>query len=232
MNLFFSLLILSLLFINSPSFAKDGQHFFFKHVDDAYKINTERLPLYEKLSDGRSVKISKKLLFMEAVLIPIAKILDKKAIYFQEKGIPLFEKELVAMNLPPFQGRVENALQFIPLDISRLKKELKSSLENGDYKSLSEKANEYLNILENEKAAHCLVRHFLESIRRSANYAPTHLENAMARELKSPEKLINFFIKLHILGMNNAEKIDQLAFELQAEGLPIICQDVPNIPAW
>lgn len=229
MNKLMLIFALIFIFIRS-SYASEGH--FAKHVLDAYNINTERLPIYSKLSSGQSEKVSRKLLFMESLLLPVAKLMDMQAYYFQQEGIAVLQKELMPMDLPTFKEQAEKATYFIPLDISKLKNELDESLDADDFVSLSKKTDEYLTLLENEKGAHCLVRHFLESIRRSANYAPSHILEAKHLNISSPKKLIKRFIKLHLFAFKNAESIDRLAFPLQAQGLPIICQDVPVIPAW
>lgn len=136
------------------------------------------------------------------------------------------------IDLPPFKEQTEKATAFFPLDISKLKCDLNEFLDNDDFINLSQKTDEYLTLLENKKGAHCLVRHFLESIRRSANYAPFHIREAQNLNIASPKKLIKRFIKLHLFAFKDAEAIDHLAYPLQAKGLPIICQDVPVIPPW
>ncbi len=233
MNKFLIIFALLLVFIRS-SYAteKSSEGHFAKHVLDAYNINTERLPLYSELTNGKSEKVSRKLLFMESLLLPVAKLMDMHAFYFQQEGIAVLQKELMPMDLLPFKEQAEKATAFFPLDISKLKSDLNELLDQDDFINFSKKTDEYLTLLENEKGAHCLVRHFLESIRRSANYAPIHIRETQNLNIASPKKLIKRFIKLHLFAFKNAEAIDHLAYPLQAEGLPIICQDVPVIPAW
>lgn len=221
------------ILIFQTAFAQESEGHFTKHVSDAFKINTERLELYSTLSNGKSEIISRKLLRMEALLLPFAKLMDKEAKIYQEAGIPLLQIELMPMDLAPFkQKTITRYPLFFPLNTEKINDELKEVLETDNFILVADKAEEFIQKLEGEKGTHCLVRHFLESIRRSANYAPYHLAQAEEEGLKSPKKLIKNFIKLHLIGMKSAEKIDSLAFELQAQGLPILCQDVPFIPAW
>ncbi len=183
------ILIFAFLFLSiCSSYASQGD--FVKHVLSAYNINTERLPVYSELSNSLSEKISYKLLFMESILLPIAKLMDLQADYFQQKGIPFLQVEIVPMDLPPFKKQTEKASHFIPLDILKINDDLTESLNADDFINFSKKTEKYLTLLEKENGAHCLMRHFLESIRRSANYAPSHIEEAKKLNITSPKKLI------------------------------------------
>jgi len=66
----------------------------------------------------------------------------------------------------------------------------------------------------------CMLRHFLESIRRAANMATK--ENAAVTW---------DFITLHISYLDEALSLDRRALSIQARGIPIPCQDIPSIPA-
>lgn len=68
-----------------------------------------------------------------------------------------------------------------------------------------------------------MIRHFLESIRRVAGLAPTYGVRTMF--------ISKQMLWAHVRSLKKASELDQMAAPLQAEGLPILCQDVPYIPA-
>lgn len=72
----------------------------------------------------------------------------------------------------------------------------------------------------------------LESIRPTASLAPLYKQAAKEKKVKSPGFVVQGFLRSHLEILTEATEIDYLAAPLQAEGLPIICQDVPHIPAY
>ena len=90
-----------------------------------------------------------------------------------------------------------------------------------------------LEALDASPRYHCLVRHFLNSILRAANLAPLHEDEAKARGLSASTTDLSWsFIEIQLFGLDELEKIDELAASIQAQGVPILCQDVPPIPPW
>ena len=226
-------LLYSLILFAQMALVEARAEAFAHHVSSAFDINKNRKELYSVLTQRKSEKVSNRMLLLEASLFPIAKLMDIEATYFHQHNIPVLKIELMPMNLGPFAGFTGfQATTFNPMDINFLKTEFENILSDSDYEKLSRKADDYLNDMREEQGSHCMVRHFLESIRRAANYAPQHISKAQDLGLKSPESLIKRFISLHLVGMKNAEKIDSLAFEFQSQGLPIVCQDLPYIPEW
>lgn len=203
---------------------------FTEHVQEALKINKERLSIYAKLSKGKSVKVSLSLIAMEEALLPLAKVLDLRARNYIKNGVPLLEKEIVAMTLPPFEASL-TPLSLIPasIDYSDAINQLQRALKNEDYSELYLIADQAIETLNQSPKSNCLTRHFMESIRRAAHYAPLHLLEANKRNLKTPKNIIRDFVRLHFLGLRWAKLIDAMALETQEMGIPIICQDVPEI---
>ncbi|MEM1268597.1 MAG: hypothetical protein AAGI08_00990, partial [Bacteroidota bacterium] len=62
---------------------------FTAHLDAAIKLNRERLPLYAEWSGGRSISLSKRLIHLERLLLPVAQAFDRVAGPYREAGIPL-----------------------------------------------------------------------------------------------------------------------------------------------
>lgn len=208
---------------------------FYNHIDDAIAINEERKPLYAALTDGESLAVSSALIRNERLARPVAVTFDMRARRWQQEGIDIICDELVPMSLTPeFVSRVE-----VPSEpLSAFEKTngyglaWRSSttfLEDG-YEGLSRLLEEELAVLAETPSYHCMVRHILESILRSANLAPVHQLEAARIGMDSPKAISRDLIAAQIATLPAAAGIDEDAAPIQARGIPIICQDVPPIP--
>lgn len=225
-------ILMLFLFLFSTLALAEGLTPFTAHVQEALKINKERLSVYSKLSNRKSVKVSLSLIAMEEALLPLARVLDFRAKKYLKKGVPLLEKEIVPMTLPPFKNeREELTLPIVKLDYSQLMEELSLALKSQDYADLFFISNRFIQELARSPKTNCLTRHFLESIRRAAYYAPYQISLSEHKKLESPKNIIRDFVALHFLGLGWAKVIDSMAIETQEMGIPIICQDIPDIPA-
>lgn len=220
------------LILNASTLFAQGPSPFSLHVQEAIKINKERLSLYAKLSKGKSVKVSLSLIAMEEALLPLARILDLRAHHFMKNGVPLLEREIVPMTLPPFETALTPlSLTPVSIDHSDMIGQLQLALKEEDYDELYSIADTAVEELNRAPKTNCLTRHFMESIRRAAHYAPFHILKAKEQQLRTPKNIIRDFVRLHFLGLRWAKLIDAMALETQEMGIPIICQDVPEIAA-
>ncbi|HEV2147105.1 MAG TPA: hypothetical protein VGR37_06865, partial [Longimicrobiaceae bacterium] len=87
-----------------------------------------------------------------------------------------------------------------------------------------------LAALEATPCCHCMLRHMLESMLRVATLAPVHAARAEEAGMRSTAGLSRLLLRLHLLALSDAAKLDVLAAPIQARGIPILCQDVPPIP--
>ena len=76
---------------------------------------------------------------------------------------------------------------------------------------------------------HCMLRHLLESILRISNLAPIHEQKAEAIGMLSTRALSLLLVRLHLLTLEFGVQLDRFAAPVQADGVPIICRDVPPI---
>ncbi len=106
---------------------------------------------------------------------------------------------------------------------------IKASLDNDDYAGTAVGAREWLQQLEKNPGFHCLERHFVESMGRAATIAPQ--QSKLAKENLGIGSLwvSKIFIKSHFDLMQQAQELDSKAAPLQAQGIAIICQDIPPI---
>lgn len=203
------------------------------HIDEAIQLNQQRRQPYSQLSQKRSEPITDALIQMEQKMRRQARFADFYALHWQSRGIGLLCDEFVDMSLTPsFKPRFEDIslLQPQTVQVSDLQSSIKKFLAKKDMNGLEQWSHQIVLELEKEPRTYCLTRHFMESIRRAAGLAPLHEEKSKTEEIASSLFVSREFIKMQADLLNETERIDQMAYALQSEGLPIICQDVPYIP--
>lgn len=209
---------------------------FREHVKEGRQLNKERKALYSDWAQGHKLKrrarvTSNAFIALETAMLPMARIYDLKARKYQASG--LFCDDFISISETPDFTTINAQIPSTPYIhklkfIATFEDQVKSSLRKKDWREVRAHA---LDALEHfpAKETHCLTRHFVESLGRLAALAPRHIRLAFENDLGSPSKLISSMIKFHLFGLGYAQKIDSLAAPLQYKGIPIVCQDVPNI---
>jgi hypothetical protein len=202
---------------------------------EAVELNQERKSLYMEATEGRAEEICDLLIKMPADMIAIAEDFDRQARPYQDQGIALMCEEFMPIsNTPDFSA--SSAISPHPLDSfietnsGAVVNEFYQVYESEGFSGLDSLASRYIDQLADLPEYHCMFRHLLESIRRAAQLAPIHDAAALVIGLDSTLELSWYFIQIQVVGFHFAANIDRLAAPLQAEGLPIVCQDVPFIP--
>lgn len=213
-----------------------NENCFRKHIVDAIKLNEKRLPLYAKLTNGESLKISKRLIRLEKQMrIPVF-FYDRIARKYHKVGIPFLCLDLIDMAETPefsetFSDGPKPLSEFKIFPAKKAVKEYKKALKHTDgLQRLIKLLEKDLHQLEEIPNFNCLSRHFIESLLRSSRLAIDYDKYAKTNNLKSPMKASLSYIKFHFLGFARAAKIDALAAPIQAKNIPILCNDVPAIP--
>ncbi|MEX1100071.1 MAG: hypothetical protein WEB87_06575, partial [Bacteriovoracaceae bacterium] len=111
------------------------------------------------------------------------------------------------------------------------KKQLKQKISKSAYLELSSQLSSLIQKLEAWPHVFCMTRHTLESFLRCANLTSMHIERASELGVKSPEKFCKLNLRSHAFALGFCLFLDKVAFSVQNGGVPIICQDVPRIPA-
>lgn len=220
----------------SPEDAKPLGPCFQEHLEEAIALNESRRPKYSMLTEGRSEAISDTLIDSEKMSLLFAPPIDEAAEPFHEAGVRIVCDEFVSMSeAPAFSDRFafdpEPIASFEPVDGNQLTDDLKLAFTDGGFVALSEYADASLSALETPQGYHCMLRHMLESLRRIANLAPVHDARAREAGLDGALAISEEMVRLHFLTIGPAAKLDEQAAQLHAEGVPILCQDVPSIPA-
>jgi hypothetical protein len=202
------------------------------HIREAITLNTERKPLYAKVSSNRSAAISTELMTMEWSMLASLPLIELPARAYQKKGIPILCLDVVSMSeTPAFVERLDKPTSpFVPFDGLALSKSLMTTRLQYDERKLEEQLVAALAELETNRRFNCLARHFVESILRSVRLLPRY--RAMSREqgLAEPNTILGTYINSQIASLAVASGIDHHAAPLQSEGIPILCNDVPPIP--
>jgi len=208
---------------------------FQQHLEEAIALNQARKPRYSSLSGGRSEAVSDALIRSEQTSLILAARVDEAAEPFHAVAVPIVCDEFVPMDgVPGFRERTSFAPEplddFEAVDGDALSRELEASFAEGGFPALSQLARAKLDSLSHPRAYHCMTRHMLESVRRIANFAPVQDARARAAGMSGALALSEDMVRLHLLSLGAAARLDERAAPLQAEGLPIICRDVPAIP--
>ena len=205
------------------------------HLKEAIEINQHRAPLYSKLTNGESDRVSKALVQSEKLSLTTSLPLDKAAKYWQNRGVPVLVHEFIPMSeTPPFReefndlSKISDHFPLFPLE--KVVSDLLSLLKKDLYKEISVLTKQIHADL-NESPYHlCLIRHLLESIHRGSNLLPIHIEKTKEKDLLlSPKKLCHYLLWVQTVALKPSHRIDSFAYPIQRNGVPIIYQDVPII---
>lgn len=200
-------------------------------------MNKKRRPLYIKLTNYQSREISERLIAGEQ-LAKFGSYLfynfDGDAEIYQRNGINIVCDEYVPMALTPAFQEVSplphpDLRYFKELDAYRLRKRIVRAQRKG-YDELVATARAIIHEIETpQKGFNCMTKHLMESIGRIAKFAPIHAASAREKRLPSPLSLSDRMISAHLIMLPEAIEVDVLAAPLQANGVAILCQDVPPI---
>lgn len=205
-----------------------------QHLLEAIEINKARAPRYAKLSGGKSRKISYALIAGEGLSLITSNIMDRKAKYWQNGGVPFMVHEFVPMSeTPDFKESFddeEGITSVLPsIDTKGIQKKMNELHKSKDYVALADYTTQVIADISKYPKHHCMIRHIFESILRSANLTPMHIEKSKEKGLKSPEGNCRFLLGSQINIIHISSLYDKWAHPLQKDGIPIIYQDVPYI---
>lgn len=202
-----------------------------KHIHEAIALNQERLPLYAAVSEGRSRAISRALLNLENLVLATLPLIERPAEKYQTQGVPLFCLDVVPMSdTPEFVEKATLPVdEFVPFNGLRLSLSLAQSVVRRDNDQLEQRLVTALDTLNQNKNFNCMTRHLLESILRSVRLTPVYRQMSAKKGLRDPSPLLRILINTQISALGLASHLDEQAAELNAEGIPVICNDLPHI---
>ncbi len=211
------------------------KNYFTIHLDDAIVINTQRKIQYAALTKGKSLRYSRKLIFLERLTKVVAWYYDRQTYPFQKMGIPVGKFEFVNMHeIPAFSATYPTDIEVFDklpeFDYQAQIQSLKSSFQTKSYPKLIKHGQIILHAL-NPYAAHfILYRHLIESIIRFCQMSLIHQTKMKDEHLKLRLfKLNHWLIRMHLLVLKRSYQFDQEVFEIQTKGIPFLYQDIPSI---
>lgn len=205
---------------------------FEQHIREAMDLNRARRPLYSQITQGRSEKVSRTVIFEEALALPLARWLDWRARKFNKAGVKVLCDDFVSMELvPKFQPNIPAPplSTYKPVDVDAWVKEIRAADHARGFEGMAEVLEAKVSELSATPNYHCMLRHLLESLLRVSKMAPRYREAALKLGMDSPDAIERDFIRIHLLSLGQAASVDEMAAPLQAEGAAIVCQDVPPI---
>ena len=207
---------------------------FGRHLRQAIVLNERRLPVYSEWSGGESEEVSRSLIRLERLALTAAWYADGRARRYHAVGIPIVCAEFESMALvPPLPDRPgpKPAGPYVAAPGSdTLREELLAAYGSGGFPAVEAAADRRLRAL-GSPAYNCMTRHLLESVRRVAWAAPRHQTRSREEGAPSPRGLSELLLRLNLSVLDEASELDRRAAPLQARGIPILCADVPSIPA-
>ncbi len=166
--------------------------------------------------------------------MPAAWYVDWRARRFQRLGIPVVCADFEPMErTPDFRARAADPpplSAFVPSDPRRIARAVERAYRMGGFAGAGAALEGEIEALSQVPGFHCMTRHLLESALRITNGARRYAADAEARGVASPARLSRTLLSMHLTTLGEAARLDRRAAPLQAEGIPIICQDVPPIP--
>lgn len=227
--------LLLAIFISAASFAEQAERCTVIHVKEAMELNRQRRSQYRADNNRGAARILNQLILLEKIMLPFSASLDRSVIKLQNAGVPMWCEDLVSMStVPAYQAQATKPQnEFIPLERT-IRKKLKKQMKEFDFASRDELYEFIATIIHQElhdTHYNCLMRHFLEAAARSLKLSQKHYDQA-PQELrpvvvKALEKLIHQLARSLIF----AAIIDKNAAVYQAQGIPVLCQEMPPV-SW
>lgn len=205
---------------------------FRKHIKESISINKERRLFYANLTEGASDKIFNVIIGYEHLTLIPAAYFDLMAFKYQKQGLDLFCHEFMSLNRSPDfdpNTRINPKVAIKNYDWEFYKTAISIAIKDKDASKVRKAALDALVELKSQPDYYCFSRHFFESIYRFAYFIPKRSQQAQELGLKDPTKLILSMIKLHLLGLKDAHRIDLLSGPIQLSGIPILCSEVPDL---
>ena len=210
---------------------------FQQHLKDAIEINKQRALYYKEQTNGRSVTISRALIVLEYLALPIAIYFEKQAKPFNQQGIMLVKHDFVPMQVadktrqPPFQNALNvNALKYLQKNQKKLMRNINVAIKSQEgLMDLYECAKAHLAILEAFEEQHeihlSMTKHLLESYLFIAKNGLRYAEQSENKTLKLSQRLLS----LHQRLFTHTLKFDKAANHCHQMGVGILYNDLPDM---
>lgn len=204
------------------------------HVREAMELNRERRELYRQDGNPDAARVLNKLIFLEKLMLPFSASLDRATRDLQLAGVSMWCEDLVPMHtVPEYQAFTEAPTQSYRPFEKNIRKALTKKLRNFKFSKRAELYNDIAKVITidlNDHSYNCLTRHFLEAAARSLLLSDKHYEQAPSALKADVEKALEKLLGQLSLALGAASSIDEKAAQVQARGVPVLCQEMPPIP--
>jgi hypothetical protein len=235
------ILITAGLWLGFPAYA--GAECLDEHLRGAIALNQLRAPQYAALSSGRSREVSERLVEAERKSLLPARLALWSTRSWREKGVPVLCSEFESMvRVPPpieravderprLEDRMEPAWSELVTDLELMLSWRLAANEGAEiaWRALEGRLAFELELIAPEPRFNCMYRHVVESMIRTARAAPELVRLSSEHKMRSPEKWSIRLFKRHFDALEFALELDRLAAPIQADGIPMICNDVPPL---
>ena len=146
-------------------------NYLYVHLYDAIILNRQRYPLYLQRTGGRSRLVSWALMTYEWLGLPVAKLIDRRAAKFHPHGIRVIGDDLIDMKETPAYGSLDATIKnksFLTIDHKSLAKQITTSVKQSDFHHIVRITDDAINYIDRNNGTNSMLKHFLESVRRSA----------------------------------------------------------------
>lgn len=224
--------VLAILAMNSPALA--DSFCYSKHLREAIALNESRQPIYSQWSHGASEAVSDKLIRSERGLLFIAETLDLWDLPLEKTGHSVLCDDFVSMKTAaknPLERNPnpESLTAFQSLDRQTFIKEFKSAWKKGSLSALAVTQQAIVELQEHP-TFNCMTRHVLASMARVLYRTPIQMSESGKIARLQIKWIADLQIQGHLDSLKEVEELDRLAAPIQAQGVPVICLDVPVIP--
>lgn len=214
-----------------------------EHLRGAIALNQLRAPQYAALSGGRSHEVSTRLVESEKRALIPAGLAMWGTRYWRKHGVPVLCSEFESMTLvgAPIHeaSRERPSLEaYLAPDAKPLVTDLQVILDwelsspdatRVAWSAIEGRLQLELESISGELRFNCMYRHLVDSMIRTARQAPQLVRLARSKGLRSPEPWSIRLLKEHFQALSFSIELDRLAAPIQADGIPIVCNDVPPL---
>lgn len=228
------MIILSALLISGFS-ANAQRNCLSQHLTEAIELNEVRREIYAEMTQGKSKKVSNQLIRYEKFIHSILPLtgIEKAAKELQDQGIPMLCEDFHAglnPHAPVLQKDRPQLSDFKAFNHKKAKQLLAEQIEAGNLSGVYTQAVALIESASDEMRFHCMIRHVLESIARVAKQGIKYDEMAKEKGLtEKPSELTLKILKYEIKTLYGSAQLDEKAALFQAQGVPILCHDLPVI---
>ncbi len=204
------------------------------HVREAMELNRVRRELYRQDGNHDAARIMNQLILLEKFMLPGSRKLDRSVEQLQQHGVAMWCDDLTPMDrVSPYQNfstPPELAYKAWP---KKERKALTKRLRRFRFEQRQQTYDAIKTTIETilaDSHYHCLSRHFLEAMAHSIKQSQEHLDRAPEDLKEKVVRAVERLVRQTARAMVFANMIDDNAAEIQARGVPVLCQEMPPIP--